>query len=279
MHQSYSQYYADLWRRHWWWRVRHEVVLGELSRLLPPVSADSSSEPPRILDIGCAGGVAFDDFSRFGDVYGIEPDAQLVESTPRWRHRVEQTMFGPNYRADQPFDVILMLDVLEHIEDDAGTLQSLFSLLKPGGHAILTVPSLNWLWSVHDDINLHFRRYHRRPLRALLTQSGFHVRRLKYLFGWSLPLVYLRKWLSPKDLKEYRVDVPSAPVNLVFAGLTRCENALSNLLGLSPPLGSSLLAVIQRPLETPLTSAVLAPLNTGVECSRELPGCVDGHHD
>ncbi len=246
MHQSYSQYYADLWRRHWWWRVRHEVVLRELSQIARP--ADNS--PRRILDIGCAGGVAFDDFSRFGDVYGIEPDTQLVDSTPHWRHRIEHVPFGPEYQPAEPFDVILMLDVLEHIEDDQAALEKLVGLLKPGGYAILTVPALRWLWSVHDDINLHFRRYHRRPLQQLLTQTGFQVRRLKYLFGWSLPLVYLRTWLSPKKLQEYRVEVPSPPVNAVFAGLTRWENALSNGLRLSPPLGSSLLAVVQRPGQT-----------------------------
>ncbi|MES2790669.1 MAG: class I SAM-dependent methyltransferase [Planctomycetota bacterium] len=247
MHQSYSQYYADLWRRHWWWRVRHEVVLRELSRVVGP--PQSASSPPRILDIGCAGGVAFDDFSQFGEVHGIEPDSQLVDSTPRWRHRVEQTMFDAQYQPQQPFDVILMLDVLEHIEDDQAAASKLLGILKPGGYAILTVPALGWLWSVHDDINLHFRRYHRRPLQQLLTQTGFQVRQLKYLFGWSLPLVYLRTWLSPKNLQEYRVDVPSAPVNALFAGLTRGENSVSNALHLSPPLGSSLLAVVQRPIE------------------------------
>ena len=247
MHQSYSHYYADLWRRHWWWRVRHEIVLRELSLAC---QRSTASPPLRILDIGCAGGVAFDDFSRYGEIHGIEPDGQLVDSTPQWRHRVEQVMFGAEYQPTQPFDVILMLDVLEHIEDDRAALNKLLGLLKPGGYAILTVPALGWLWSVHDDINLHFRRYYRRPLRKLLIQSGFHVRQLKYLFGWSLPLVYLRKWLGPRNLKEYRVDVPSAPVNAVFAGLTRLENAVSNLVHLSPPLGSSLLAVIQRPHDT-----------------------------
>lgn len=268
MHQSYSQYYADLWRRHWWWRVRHEVVLRELSRVLPPSPSASATDRPRILDIGCAGGVAFDDFSRYGEVYGIEPDAQLVDSTPRWRHRIEHAMFGPETRAEQPFDVILMLDVLEHIEDDAGTLAHLFSLLKPGGYAILTVPSLQWLWSVHDDINLHFRRYHRRPLRDLLTQSGFEVRRLNYLFGWSLPLVYLRTWLSPKKMDSYRVDVPSPPVNMLFAGLTRCENGLSRVLGLSPPLGSSLLAVVQRPPATAIAAGSSTPNEVQVAVAR-----------
>lgn len=245
MHQSYSQYYADLWRRHWWWRVRHEVVLRELLRATRPLAV--RSERPRILDIGCAGGVAFEDFSRFGEVYGIEPNSHLVESTPQWRHRVEQVMFGPDFQPNQPFDVILMLDVLEHIEDDQAALAKLWGLLKPGGIAILTVPALRWLWSVHDDINLHYRRYHRQPLKSLLVQSGFQICRLKYLFGWSLPLVYLRKWLSPRDLKEYRVEVPSAPVNALFAGLTRGENWMSNVMGVSPPLGSSLLAVVQRP--------------------------------
>ena len=249
MRQSYSQYYADLWRRHWWWRVRHEVVLRELSQLTKHITP--TSEALRILDIGCAGGVAFDDFSRFGEVSGIEPDPQLIDSTPHWRQRVTQVMWGPEYQSQQPFDVILMLDVLEHIEDDQAALTKLWKLLKPGGYAILTVPALSWLWSVHDDINLHFRRYHRRPLKTLLTQTGFQVRQLKYLFGWSLPLVYLRKWLSPKNIHEYRVEVPSASVNALFAGLSRGENMLSNVLRVSLPLGSSLLAVVQRPAEVP----------------------------
>ena len=252
MHQSYSQYYADLWRRHWWWQVRHEVVVRELARITQ--GKTTATEPPRILDIGCAGGVAFDDFSRFGTVHGIEPDKQLIDSTPRWRGHVEQALYGPDYPVGPPNDVILMLDVLEHIADDRGTLQNLWSQLKPGGHAILTVPALTALWSVHDDINLHFRRYHRQPLRKLLTETGFEVQRLQYLFGWSLPLVYLRKWLSPRNLQEYRVEVPSTPVNRLFGSLTRAENAITNRIGLAPPLGSSLLAVIQRPTPAPHSS-------------------------
>jgi SAM-dependent methyltransferase len=244
MHQSYSQYYADLWRRHWWWRVRHEVVMRELSRITP--AAPSQESKPRILDIGCAGGVAFDDFSRFGQLTGIEPDSQLVNSSPRWRDCIEQRFFTADYRPSEQFDVITMLDVLEHIEDDVGTVAHLFSLLKPGGHAILTVPALSWLTSVHDEVNLHFRRYHRKPFRSLLTNAGFQIRQLRYLFGWSVGLVYLRTWVKPKRIEDYHVKVPAAPVNGLFAGLSRCENAIANRLGLTPPLGSSLLAVVQK---------------------------------
>lgn len=244
MHQSYSQYYADLWRRHWWWKVRHEVVLREFARIVPATSPQKT--PVRILDIGCAGGVAFDDFSRFGDVTGIEPDDKLIDSTPKWRNRVRHDLFTPSYQPEEQFDVITMLDVLEHIEDDVGTLAHLFKILKPGGYAILTVPALDWLWSAHDEINLHFRRYHRDTFQNLLSGAGFSIQKMRYLFGWSLGLVYMRTWLRPRRIQDYSVTVPIFPLNSLFAGLTRVENALSDAIGISPPVGSSLLAVVRK---------------------------------
>jgi hypothetical protein len=139
-----------------------------------------------------------------------------------------------------------MLDVLEHIEDDVGAVKHLHSLLKPGGYSILTVPALRWLTSIHDDINLHFRRYHRKPFQILLENAGFEVLQLRYIFGWSVGLVYLRTWLRPRQIQNYHVRVPAALVNAIFAGLTRCENAIVNTVGLSPPLGSSLLTVVRK---------------------------------
>lgn len=245
MYESYSQYYTDLWRRHWWWQVRHEVVLGELSHILPRVSDDRPK--PQILDIGCAGGVAFDDFGRFGEVRGLEPDPQLIDSSPHWRSRIEQRAFTADYQPDSLFDVITMLDVLEHIENDVEAVEHLFALLKPGGHSILTVPALGWLTSIHDEINLHFRRYHRQPFKTTLQKAGFQIAKMRYMFGWSVGLVYLRTWLTPKTIQEYHVDVPFAPVNKIFAGLTRFENAIANATGLSPMIGSSLLAVVRKP--------------------------------
>jgi SAM-dependent methyltransferase len=244
MHEAYSQYYADLWRRHWWWQVRQEVVLRELSHILPPVT--DAQPKPQILDIGCAGGVAFDDFSRFGDVRGLEPDSQLIDSSPHWRSRIEQRPFTADYQPGCLFDVITMLDVLEHIEDDVEALEHLFGLLKPGGYSILTVPAMWWLTSIHDEINLHFRRYHRQPFKKMLLKTGFQILKIRYMFGWSVGLVYLRTWLRPKNIQEYHVDVPYAPVNALFAGLTRFENAIVNATGLSPLVGSSLLAVVRK---------------------------------
>ena len=245
MDESYSRYYRELWYRHWWWRARHRLVLRQVSQLL-----GGSEEPPAsplILDIGCCGGVTFDDLSRFGTVHGLEPDPLLVDNEPRWRHCIEQAAFGPEYRSPRRYDLILMLDVLEHIEDDAGAVANLYRMLAPGGYLLLTVPALHSLWSVHDEVNHHYRRYHRQELDQLMLSRGFEIVRSRYLFSWSLGLVYLRKWLSPRRTTQYRVRVPMAPINALCHGLTAFEERLVQFTGLRSPAGSSLMVVARRP--------------------------------
>lgn len=258
MQECYSGIYADLWRRHWWWRVRHALVMRTVEQLLH--GDDTPPSARNILDIGCAGGVSFDDLSQYGEVYGLEPSPTLVDACPQWRERIELSGFGPDYSPSRQYDLVLMLDVLEHIEDDAAALESLRQLLKPGGHAILTVPALQSLWSVHDVINLHYRRYDKRGLKHLLEDSGFVVRDLRYFFSWPLGLMYLRKLLlgtKQRPGKSYTVTIPSAPINTLFAGLSRTEQKLMQL-GVRWPLGSSLLAVVERLREQSLNAAALA---------------------
>jgi SAM-dependent methyltransferase len=249
MQESYSTIYVDLWRHHWWWRARHELVMHTVEKLL-----QGDVTPPRernILDIGCAGGVCFDDLSRYGEVYGVEPDPNLVDSCPQWRERIELTQFGSSYSTSRQYDLVLMLDVLEHIEDGAMALKQVRQLLKPGGQAILTVPALQSLWSVHDVINLHYRRYNKRGLKRLIEASGFTVRDLRYCFIWPLGLMYLRKLLlgtKQRPGKAYTVSVPFPPVNRLFVGLSRFEQRLMRF-GIRWPIGSSLLAICERPRE------------------------------
>ena len=246
MQESYSTLYADLWRRHWWWRVRHELVMRTVEQLFARKDRPSQRS---IFDIGCAGGVSFDDLSRYGEVYGSEPDPTLIDSCPQWRSRIELTGFGSEYSTSRQYDLVLMLDVLEHIEDAAAALRSLKQLLKPGAHAILTVPALQSLWSVHDMINRHHRRYDKMSLQQLIENSGLVVRDLRYFFIWPLGLMYLRKLVlgtKQRPGKPYTPAVPPGPINRLCTGLSRTEQRLMRL-GVHWPLGSSLLAVIERP--------------------------------
>ena len=244
MQTSYSRHYVDLWQRHWWWRSRHRYVMR---RIRGQLAGRDTADRPDILDIGCCGGVMFDDLSKFAEPYGIEPDPQLAPAVPRWSNRVEQVSFGGDYRTDRTYDVTLMLDVLEHIEDESGAVRALYELVAPGGMAVLTVPALPALWSVHDDANLHFRRYTRRSLVTALSGAGFELQRVEYLFGWSLPLVAARRFVARSIPEDYRVSVPPRPINWLFEGLTRVEQRVSETLRIPLPLGSSLLAIARRP--------------------------------
>jgi len=244
MQTSYSRHYVDLWQRHWWWRSRHQYVMR---RIREQLDRRSTQDRPDVLDIGCCGGVMFDDLREFAEPYGIEPDPQLAPAVPQWSSRIEQVPFSGDYRSDRTYDLVLMLDVLEHIKDESGAVRALYELLTPGGSALLTVPALPALWSVHDDANLHFRRYTRKTLVAALTAAGFELQRVEYLFGWSLPLVAARRFIARSIPEDYRVSVPPQPINRLFEGLTRVEQRISETLRIPLPLGSSLLAIARRP--------------------------------
>lgn len=242
MKADYARQYQQLWRRHWWWQARHQLV----KRVAEDVLGQRNSEAgeAQLLDIGCGGGLAFDQWSQLGDVRGIEPDPHLATCLPKWKSKVEAVPFGADYKSDRRYDLIFMLDVLEHIEDEMGAAERVRSLLTADGAAIFTVPALPSLWSVHDEVNLHFRRYTPTSLRRTLEESGMQVERLEYFFGWSLGLLMIRKWLtSVKPPKEYAVRVPPAPINSTFRWMALAEQTICRALNTSPLCGSSLLAV------------------------------------
>lgn len=250
MHADYALRYRTLWERHWWWRSREAHLLGWLARLHAR-SPDRGAL--RILDVGCGDGLFFDRLERFGRVEGLEPDASLV-TDPRWRDHIRVGGLGdaqgPGALPEGAYDLVLMLDVLEHIAEDGDALRAVRAALKPGGRLLLTVPALRALWSRHDEVNAHFRRYDRRGLAALLGASGFEVETVRYFFAWTVAPLLVRRWLSPPVGRvtgpsrlgaDAGVSIPPAPVNRLLTLASRCEHALGRFVRW--PLGSSLLAL------------------------------------
>lgn len=244
MQPGYASQYRTLWEHHWWWRSREAHVLECVRRL-----RKHQPGPARILDVGCGDGLFFQALSRFGDVEGIEPDASLVND-PRWRDRIKVARMG-EAAIDLPaetYDLILMLDVLEHIADDRQALASLWDAQRPGGRLLITVPALNWLWSGHDVVNDHHRRYDRETLRKVLERSGFRVEWLRYFFFWTVAPLLLRRWLDPAGRRvaaDQAVTIPPAPLNCLLTMASRGEHALGRVVPW--PLGSSLLVVAVKP--------------------------------
>lgn len=99
---------------------------------------------------------------------------------------------------DAHFDVVTMLDVLEHVEDDGAALQEIQRVLKPGGAFVLSVPAYQKLWSAHDEALHHFRRYEFRGLQKVLTAGGLRVWRMSFAMSLMPPVAWFwRRFILP----------------------------------------------------------------------------------
>jgi len=240
MQQAYASQYRTLWERHWWWRSREAQVLAYVRSIRQGKPSNA-----RILDVGCGDGLFFESLSRFGDVEGIEPDSSLVND-PRWRDRIKVARIeeNPEILPSNTYDLILMLDVLEHLADDLGALKALRGSLRPEGRIVLTVPALSWLWSGHDVANEHHRRYSRRTLRRALEASGFRVETLRYFFMWTIAPMLARRLFDPAGKRkagDHTVSIPPEPLNRILTIASQAEHAAGRVIPW--PIGSSLLAV------------------------------------
>ncbi len=234
MDPAYGASYQELYRRHWWWRAREAAILGELRRLRPAAGWR------RLLDVGCGNGLFFDRLAEFGAVEGVEPDAALLDPAGPWRGAIHAVPFDDRFRPDHRFDVVLLLDVLEHLDRPAAALRHALSLLEPGGVVVITVPAFQWLWTRHDALNYHVRRYDRRSLRALAREAGLRIARERYLFQWLVPaklLVRMAEAFRTGALTP--PSVPPEPLNRLLTAATLLEQRITGVIPL--PFGSSLL--------------------------------------
>ena len=235
MQNDYAQEYRELYQNHWWWRSRERAIKREIE-LAPPTSANA-----KILDVGCGDGLLFPVLSEYGDVYGVEPDPATLASDSPHRDRIHLGYFDASYETEHRFDLIVMLDVLEHIENADAALAKAVDLLTENGRLIITVPAFRSLWTSHDDLNHHFTRYTKRSFRELAGRSGFRIGDMRYLFHWTCPAKLMIR------LKEQFVaTVPLSPqlpagwMNRLLLGMTTLEQWTISRCGM--PFGSSLLA-------------------------------------
>jgi len=242
-----TQTYRRLWHEHWWWQVRRQIVMEAARQALTRnASFRQPGARPNLFEVGCGGGHSFDELSQLGAIQGVEPDSIMIGEDNPWRAQITGAFFGRDFPCTEEFDLILALDVLEHIEDDRGAVDRVTELLAPGGRFLVTVPALPCLWSLHDVAHHHFRRYTRASLSKLLCGAGLRIEHIRYCFGWSLPLVWMRRWVVTGDATKYEVKIPPRWLNSVFGGMTRAEEAACGWLGVSPLWGSTLLAVACR---------------------------------
>jgi SAM-dependent methyltransferase len=228
--------------RHWWYRGRRTVLKRVIDGLGLPAGA-------RILDAGCGSGRNMVELANYGSVTAVEL-SPMSASLARARDAgevIEGSVLEMPF-ADGRFDFATCLDVIEHLEDDAGALRELRRVLAPGACLLVTVPAYQWLWSGHDEINHHHRRYTRTSLQRVGERAGFDPIRTTYFNSLLLPAAIVLRVLDRLSRKptESSLDlwVPPEPLNWLLERPLALEAALIARGG-RIPVGLSLLTVFR----------------------------------
>ena len=228
--------------RHWWYRGRRSVLEGVIAGLGLPAGA-------RILDAGCGSGRNMVELARFGAVTGVELSGTSVTLA---RERavgevIEGSVLEMPFETDS-FDLAVSLDVIEHLDQHLEALRELRRVVAPGGALLVTVPAYGWLWSGHDEINHHFRRYTRRSLQRVAQQAGWQQVRTTYFNSLLLPVAIMLRVLDRVSTKttESSLDlwVPPEPVNRLLERPMDLEAEMVKRGG-RIPAGLSLLALLR----------------------------------
>lgn len=236
MEKSYEVAYHNLEETHWWFCGRRDMIIRLVS---------SAPEESRILEIGCSGGLLLSQLHDTGyhNTFGIDTSEEAVRlSRKRGLENIKvadgrQTGFEENL-----FDIIVVSDVLEHIREDLKALEEWRRILKPNGLLIVFVPAHMFLWSGHDTLNHHVKRYGKREFLNLVRQSGFVLKKSGYWnFLLFFPILLLRflQDIIPVKFRESQLYKMNWISNVVFFNIVRIENyAIAH--GLRFPAGVSL---------------------------------------
>jgi SAM-dependent methyltransferase len=232
---------AESW--HFWFRARRRLVEWMIARTFPHLGS--------LLEVGCGTGFLLGELhDRFPGVLLTGCDIlfdSLLYAQPRLPGVLVFQADAYGLPIGRRFDVVIALDVIEHLDDDVAALREMFRVVERGGGLVLTVPQHEWLWSATDEYSRHRRRYSRAELLAKTRAAGFDVLRCTSLFTATLPLIALRR------LTRHGTDSPVAEVRI-----SKAANAVVEILlepewwlikaGMSLPIGSSLMVVARRPL-------------------------------
>jgi len=245
MERSFYKSYFKSEREHWLMRVRRSIVRDILAAELPGRPADR-----KVLDFGAGFGVLVNELSAAGyDVHGVDISAEAVKFGLLQGTRNLQVLDSHRAEfADQSFDAVLALDVLEHLEDENWALKEIERVLKPGGIVIVMVPAHMFLWGVHDETAHHYRRYGMGPLlRKIRASTSLQVARTSYYNTLLFPPIAAFR-LASRVLKlknrESDFDVNSPFMNRLCFSIFDAERKM--LRKYRMPFGVSILVVLRK---------------------------------
>ena len=248
MERSYYKEYYDFERRHWWFRARKEIIRS----LIIKYSGRQESPRLKILNIGVATGSSTVMLEEFGDVTSVEYDKEccefLAEKTgiKAINASIEDLPFDDRY-----FDMVCAFDVIEHVADDVKAISEMKRVSRQKALLFITVPAFMFLWSRHDDVNHHFRRYTLTQVNSLLASCNLKGMFVSYFnFFLFFPIAFYRLFIGRIFSKrkgagsDFEINNQSQLLNEILFKVFRFEK---NILSKSKiQVGVSIVAVVRN---------------------------------
>ena len=241
--------------QHFWYQGRHRFLLKTLRRFAP-------SQTDKIIDLGGGVGGWIDYLSKHEANRFIQGEVAMGDSSgvalSMARKILPKTI--ALYQADlmnldwsERWDVIFLLDVIEHCPDDIGIMNQVHRALKPGGKVIVATPAFMNFWSYHDDLAHHLRRYTRSDYQKLANQTDFNLIDARYFMFFLSPLYWLSRKSMAKNLTAEQKEIaankehqtPHPIINGLLAGVFKAETPVGHYLPF--PWGTSVLGVFEKP--------------------------------
>jgi 2-polyprenyl-3-methyl-5-hydroxy-6-metoxy-1,4-benzoquinol methylase len=232
MNVDYEKEYLIAEQTHPWFVRRRELIYQLVSNL--PKNA-------RILEVGCGSGINLLMLQNkgFTDLTGVEPSAGMKQN-------IGIPIFNNLDQICSSFDVILLLDVLEHIPNDSAMLRQLERIMADTGKIIITVPAFKFLWSIHDELNKHYRRYNKKMLRIAVRNVRLKTTRIFYWNFCLFPAIALIKILK-KSTRQTKSDISpmSSWSAAIYSAILHFENFVIKH-DINPLFGISLIAILKK---------------------------------
>lgn len=229
-------------KKHWWFVVKKQIVLDTINRFY------QGKQDTKILDIGCGSGLMLNALEEIGETYGMDMSDEAINFSKEIFQGTVKKGFLPDQIPydDNFFNLVIALDVIEHVEEDALSLEAIRNRLVTGGKVVITVPAFMFMWTKFDDLNEHKRRYTLPDLKKKLLQAGFTIEKITYYNTLLFPLAFLVRMFNKMTGRDGSSDVeqPSEPLNIMLTCIFRLEKYL--LRQLNFPFGVSILAVARK---------------------------------
>ncbi|MEK7432418.1 MAG: methyltransferase domain-containing protein [Cyanobacteriota bacterium] len=248
MDKNYYEEYFFLERNHWWFKIRLEIIQDLIKKYA------SKNSKLKILNVGTATGRTSEILAKFGEVTSVEYDQDCINFT---QNKIKIDIVNASILDlpfnDNEFDLVCAFDVIEHVEDDIKAIKELNRVCKNNSLIFITVPTFMILWSEHDDVNHHYRRYLMKQVLSLFTQIEGAIVKKSYFNTFLFPPILIFRLLSkiiPKKLirsgagSDFTVIKNESIVNKILFFIFNLERKFLNIF--SFPFGVSLFFIFRK---------------------------------